>query len=109
MGIRMNLHQYTETDDNALSRFIGSQRWKALSQQFPTSFNEVCRGIANEYLANLGALGYIAVNSDWIAVKTDQNALLYYLVFASKNPRGNEFWRKIKQIGPHGQRELWGH
>jgi len=54
----------------------------------------------------LGALGYIAVNSDWIAVKTDQNALLYYLVFASKNPKGNDFWREIKQIGPHGQRKF---
>ena len=109
MGIRMNLHRYTETDTNALSRFIGSQRWKASQRQSPTSFNELCTEIANEYLANLGALGYIAVNSDWIAVKTDQNALLYYLVFASKNSKGNVFWRKIKQIGPHGQRELsWG-
>jgi hypothetical protein len=33
--------------------------------------------------------------------------LLYYLLFASKNPRGNDFWRKIKRIGPHGQRELF--
>jgi three-Cys-motif partner protein len=106
MGIRMNLHQYAETDTNALSRFIGSQRWKARRQQSSTSFNQLCTEIANEYLANLGALGYIAVNSDWIAVKTDQNSLLYYLVFASKNPKGNDFWRKIKQIGPHGQREL---
>jgi len=110
MGIRMNLHQYAGTDTNALTRFIGSKRWRALGQQSPASFNQLCTDIANEYLANLGALGYIAVNSDWIAVKTDQNALLYYLVFASKNPKGNDFWRKIKQIGPHGQRKFsWEH
>jgi len=106
MGIRMNLHQYTGTDTNALTRFIGSQRWKARRRKSPTSFNQLCTEIADEYLANLGDLGYIVVNSDWIAVKTDQNALLYYLVFASKNPKGNDFWREIKKIGPHGQREL---
>jgi len=106
MGIRMNLHQYTETDTNALSRFMGSQRWKARYQQSLTSFDQVCSEIAKEYLANLGTLGYIAVDSDWIPVRTDKNALLYYLLFASKKPKGNDFWRKIKQIGPYGQREL---
>lgn len=109
MGIRMNLHQYTQTDTNALSRFMGSDRWKTRYDSSLTSFDQVCSQIAKEYLANLGALGYLAVDSDWIPVRSDKNALLYYLLFASKNPRGNDFWRKIKQIGPYGQRELsWG-
>jgi three-Cys-motif partner protein len=106
MAIRMNLHQYTESDESALTSFVGSARWRGLS---PTSFDQACSEIAREYLANLGTLGYPSVDSDWIPVKTDNNALLYYLLFASKNPKGNDFWRKIKQIGPHGQRQLpWG-
>jgi len=107
MGIRMNLHQYTQIDANALDRFMGSARWKERYQQSLTSFDQVCAEIAKEYLANLGSLGYLAVDADWIPVKTDQNRLLYYLLFASKNPRGNDFWRKIKRIGPRGQRELF--
>lgn len=107
MGIRMNLHQYTQTEKNALSRFMGSERWRALYQQSLSSYDQVCSEIAKEYLANLGELGYCAVDSDWIPVKTDQNVLLYYLLFASKNPRGNDFWRKISRIGPHGQRGLF--
>ena len=107
MGIRMNFFQYAQTETNALDRFMGSARWQERYRKSLTSFDEVCAEIANEYLDNLGSLGYLAVNSDWIPVRTDQNALLYYLLFASKNPRGNEFWRKIKRIGPHGQRELF--
>jgi three-Cys-motif partner protein len=106
MGIRMNLFQYTQTETNALTSFMGSTRWQERYQQSLTSFDQVCTEIAKEYLANLGSLGYLAVDSDRIPVKTGQNTLLYYLLFASKNPRGNDFWRKIKRIGPHGQREL---
>ena len=107
MGIRMNLFQYTQTETNALNRYMDSARWKQRYEQSLTSFDQACTEIAKEYLDNLGSLGYIAVDSDWIPVKTDQNTLLYYLLFASKNPRGNDFWRKIKRIGPHGQRELF--
>ena len=107
MGIRMNLHQYTQTDESALTRFMGSARWKERYGRSLTSFDQMCKEIAEEYLANLRSLGYLAVDSDWIPVKTDQNTLLYYLLFASKNSRGNDFWRKIKRIGPHGQRELF--
>ena len=107
MGIRMNLHQYTQTDENALDRFMGSTRWKERHPKALTSFDQVCTEIAGEYLDNLRTLGYLAVDSDWIPVRTEQNTLLYYLLFASKHPRGNDFWRKIKRIGPHGQRELF--
>lgn len=106
MGIRMNLHQYTQIETNALNRFMGSAKWKERYQRSLTSFDQACAEIAKEFLANLASLGYLAVDSDWIPVKTDQNTLLYYLLFASKNARGNDFWRKIKRIGPHGQREF---
>lgn len=107
MGIRMNLHQYTDTERNALNRFTGSARWQQRQREAPTSFDEMCKQIADEYLENLKGLGYLAVNNDWIPVKTDKNALLYYLLFASKDPRGNDFWRKITRIDPHGQRHLF--
>ncbi len=106
MGIRMNLHQYTQGEKTALNRFMGSARWQRRYQQSLTTFDQACREIAQEYLENLQSLGYLAVNSDWIPVRTNQNTLLYYLLFASKHPRGNDFWRKIKRINPHGQREL---
>lgn len=106
MGIRMNLHQYTDNERNALNRFMGSARWQQRQREAPTSFDEMCKGIADEYLENLKGLGYLAVDRDWIPVKTDKNALLYYLLFASKDARGVDFWHKITTIDPHGQRHL---
>jgi len=107
MGIRMNLGQYTKADANALDRFMGSSRWKGPYGRSLKSFDQVCSEIAKEYLGNLRSLEYIAVDSDWIPVKTDQNTLLYYLLFASKDPRGNDFWHKITKIDPHGQSQLF--
>ncbi|HET9177541.1 MAG TPA: three-Cys-motif partner protein TcmP [Terriglobia bacterium] len=72
MGIRMNLHQYTDTEMNALTRFVGSERWKTRYPQSTTSFDQVCSEIAKEYLANLESLGYRSLDSDWIPVRTDQ-------------------------------------
>jgi three-Cys-motif partner protein len=106
MGIRMNLHQYSESERNALNRFMGSARWQERQRRSPASLNTVCKEIAKEYLANLSELGYLASDTDRIPVRTDQNALLYYLVFASKDPRGTDFWRKIKRIDARGQRQL---
>lgn len=107
MGIRMNLHHYTRNEENALNTFLGSDRWKRRFQQTPTSFEQACREIANEYLENLAGLGYLDMDSDWVPVKTNQNALLYYLFFASKHPRGTDLWHKIGRIDPHGQRKLF--
>lgn len=106
MGIRMNLHQYTRTDENALTTFMGSDRWKQRLRQAPTSFDQACQEIAKEYLENLRNLGYLAFDTDCIPIKTEQEVVLYYLLFASKDPKGTEFWRKISLIGPHGQRRL---
>ena len=107
MGIRMNLGQCTKSAASALDRFMGSSRWKERYKQSLESFDQVCSEIAKEYLGNLRSLGYLAFDSDRIPVRTDQNTLLYYLLFASKHPRGNDLWRKIKQTGPHGQRGLF--
>jgi len=108
MGVRMNMHQYTATDENALTSFMGSDRRKKKIRQTPASFDDTCRLIAKEYLENLRALGYLASDSDKIPVRTERDALLYYLLFASKHPRGAEFWHKIRLIDSHGQRQLPG-
>lgn len=107
MGIRMNLHQYTGKETSALNTFIGTNRWQGRFQKTITSFPQACREIADEYLENLRSLGYQIVDGSQIPVMTNQNHLLYYLLFATKDPKGNEFWKKIGVINPHGQRKLF--
>jgi three-Cys-motif partner protein len=107
MGIRMNLFQYTEKETSALNRFLGTSRWRDRFQKTITSFPQACSEIADEYLDNLRSLGYQIVDGSQIPVMTNQNRLLYYILFASKDPKGNEFWKKIGVINPHGQRKLF--
>ena len=106
MGIRMNIHQYTKKEGGALDSFVGSARWRQKFRNAPSSIDEVCREITNEFQDNLRGLDYRMIDLDHIPVRTDQNSLLYYLIFASKHPRGNEFWRKITLINPYGQRRF---
>jgi len=106
MGIRMNIHQYTKKEGSALDTFMGSSRWGEKFKQAPASIDQVSREITDEYRENLRKLGYRVMPGDQVPVRTEKNVLLYYLLFASKNPRGSDFWRKIGQIGPHGQRKL---
>lgn len=108
MGIRMNIHQYSKKEQSALKQFVGSDRSIKQFRTAPSSIDQVCREITNEYRDNLRGLGYQVVDGDQIPIKTEKNALLYYLLFASKDPRGNDFWRKISLIDPHGQRRLPG-
>lgn len=108
MGIRMNIHQYTRSEQNALKTFVGSDRAIQEFKLAPSSIDQVSPEIASEYSDNLRNLGYQVVDGDRIPIKADRNALLYYLLFASKDPRGNDFWRKISLIDPHGQRRFTG-
>lgn len=107
MGIKMNLHQYLPKVGTALDDFMGSQRWRSRLRDAPMSLNQICDVIVDEYRDNLRGLGYQVVDGSQIPIKAQSNALLYYLLFASKHPRGNEFWKKIQVIDPYGQRSMF--
>ena len=51
------------------------------------------------------SLGYNYVGDEH-AVK-NRGVSLYMLVFASKNPKGKEFWEKVTQVAPSGQRKIF--
>jgi len=58
-------------------------------------------------MRQLRELGYETVQNREVTVRTDQNnLLLYFIVLASRHSRGQDFWRKITQIQPSGQRLL---
>ena len=92
MGIKMNLHQYTQDADeqSALTRFLGNDSWKTLPRNDARSF---FRGVLDLYKAQLDRLGFSFVG-DEVLVRNDKNLPLYLLLYASKNPRGEDFWQK---------------
>ena len=116
MDIRRNLERFLETDtrlDNVLGTTDWRERMKEELRRYPSlDENGVCPGattlILRTFKDQLAKLGYIDVLSgDEIRFKNRKQAPLYLLVFASKHPRGHEFWKKIQAIGAWGQRTMF--
>lgn len=106
MGIRMNLRQYLQSEGNALTAFLGSSDWREDANEIG-ALSQIARRILDRYMGQLMRLGYNTVRDREIPVRSDQsNLLLYFMVLASRHPRGEDFWRKTTQVGPSGQRLL---
>jgi len=94
MGIKMNIHQYTPDADeqSALTKFLGNDSWKQLPRHNPREF---FRGVLDLYKEQLHKLGFKReCMGREILITTDTNTPLYLLLFASKHPKGKEFWEK---------------
>ena len=105
MGIKMNLPQYLQTEGRALSDFLGNSEWRE-DAKLGGSPSQITRRILGRYERQLRALGYETVRDREIDIRNQTNLGLYFMVLASRHPRGGDFWRKATQIGPSGQRLL---
>jgi three-Cys-motif partner protein len=104
MGIRMNLRQYSAAEKAALSGFLGNDSWREDVAAGGT-VSDASHQILERYMSELRKLGFGVVRE--IPIRTNQNnLLLYFMVLASRHPRGEDFWRKITEIQSSGQRRL---
>lgn len=106
MGIKMNIHQYTEDVDeqSALTKFLGNDNWKQLPRN---DAREFFRGVLDLYKQQLRALGF-ADPSREVLIANQQGCPLYLLLFASKHPRGKEFWDKSLKGLPQQEFDFGG-
>lgn len=88
-----------------LDGFFGTDRWRELIAQDTGRARTIYRALLDLYEGQLRALGYLHVN-DFSRIAQSRGATLYHIVFASKHPRGKEFFQKIGQKGRSGQRRL---
>jgi len=106
MGIRLNIRQYSESEGSALTGFLGNTRWRE-DLEAGVSPSQVGQRIVDRYMRQLQELGYSTVQNRDVSVRSDQNnLLLYFIVLASRHPRGQDFWHKITKIRPSGQRVM---
>lgn len=84
-------------------RFMGTRDWLRLDTERPVF--GFTRELLDIYEASLQTLGYIRPN-DSARILNTRGATVYHLVFASKHPRGNDFFEKISQRDSGGQRKL---
>lgn len=92
----------SETTERQIDSFFGAARWRDLCDQ---SLNAA--SFLNYYEKQLESFGY-KVGDNFPNMKNRRKAGLYYLVFASKDQRGLDFWEKACAIEPSGQRKLPG-
>ncbi|MBM3251796.1 MAG: hypothetical protein FJZ11_03340 [Candidatus Omnitrophica bacterium] len=59
------------------------------------------------YKERIKDLGYQTVEFKDITIRNTLNAPMYFLLFASKNPRGLHFWQEITKKDHSGQPELF--
>lgn len=88
-----------------LDRFLGGDGYKeaflAAMQQEPGKASP-SRILLDYYEGRLKDIGYKYPN-DYVWIVNTRQVKLYHLVFASKHPRGNDFWEKITKRSPSGQ------
>lgn len=80
-----------------VDRFFGSTKWRKAIEI--TDATKKRRYLIDTYLSQLKQFGYnVEVDPDLgshdIAFKNSRNAQVYSLIFASKNPLGDKFWRE---------------
>ena len=81
-----------------LNEIFGNDQWKTIPQKAP--FSQQCQQVLSIYKTNLRLEASYVYSFE---MRTSQKALNYYLVFASKHPRGlekmKESMKKIDQDG----------
>ncbi len=99
MDVKRNFARYCAARDTSpLGRFLGpTAHWPSIKE---------AEDVLPEFKRIMSTLGFGTVQHADIPVQNDKQALLYYLVFASRHPRGLEFWKKISAQDEKGQMEL---
>ncbi len=104
MGIKMNIHQYKPDADeqSALTKFLGNDSWKKLPRHNAGDF---FRGVLDLYKQQLDRLGFSFTGREAL-ISNQQGTGLYLLLYASKHPRGQEFWEKARKNVLHPELDL---
>jgi len=111
MGLKRNLANASKEDEHQLDLFFGDKEWRTIYTK-AGEVSVVERELLIHYKRKLQMLGYTEVKQDEEtenepAIKNTKGGLLYRLLFASKNPLGDKFWKEVIKRDVHGQRRLF--
>ena len=91
--------------EQTLDRFFGTEAWRGLVDSRRVGEMITYRKLLDLYESQLMTLGYAHVD-DTQRMRNLQGKTIYHLTFASKHPRGAEFFQKISQLTYNGQRRM---
>jgi three-Cys-motif partner protein len=106
---------FTASEETSVDRFFGTIDWRDIYARWHDKPHRtgMHRELINFYKDRLKSLGYKEVkHSDEIMTEplmrnTRRNAPLYRLIYASKHPLGDEFWKKITKRDRYGQKQMF--
>jgi three-Cys-motif partner protein len=97
MDANRNFVYYVEENSKKIDDFIGDTNWRIPFKNGDVRSEDFIKFLSDKYDANMKNLGYVEP-VDKHRVKIDnKNIPLYYLAFYSKNPRGNDFFKKVEK------------
>lgn len=98
MDGKRNIGLYMNENHKRIDDFLGSKDWREKWERKLQQGGNLTKFLADEFTEHMVKLGYRKEAIDnFIPIHSDEKNLpLYYLAFFSRNPKGYEFWKKVK-------------
>ncbi|MBC8273515.1 MAG: three-Cys-motif partner protein TcmP [Chloroflexi bacterium] len=97
-----NMKRVADKPPKELLDFFPDFSWQQEYKEASRLHRSIVRVLLDAYERGLRNLGYDEIK-DYVLERNKKNVPLYYLIFASKNPKGAEFWDKIAVHSETGQ------
>jgi three-Cys-motif partner protein len=89
-----------------LNYFFGDRKWQdECNSAIIGGKGNIGRVLLDAYERRLRSLDYVGLQ-DYLPVRNTKSVVMYHLIFASKHPRGKDFWNKISLRTSTGQQRL---
>lgn len=97
-----------EVIETSVDRFFGGREWREVYRAWEASpRTPLHRQLIDLYKGQLSVLGYQVRQGEEPLIRNEtRRAPLYRLLFASKHPLGEKFWREVTRRDLYGQRRL---
>lgn len=111
-GLTRNFENCINSDsETVIDNFFGNRNWRKIYKASLLGESGVHRKLIDLYKSQLTSLGYADIkdieDGAEPLMKNSKDAPLYRLIFASKHPRGHDFWSKVVKRDVFGQGKLF--
>jgi len=100
-----NIKRTAANPPKSLIDFFPDPNWQQDYKMARARGKSAGRVLLDAYEKGLSSIGYREIR-DYVLEKNERNVPLYHLIFASKHPRGADFWDKITTRSQAGQRRM---
>lgn len=98
MDANRNFDSYIKDENTRIAEYLGLTDWRSLFEKDGIKYRkDFVKFLAEQYQEQMSLLGYQKAKHMHQIRSNEKNLPLYYLSFYSKNPRGIDFFKKVKE------------